>query len=164
MLKVEQTKDWVGRIDGVGDIEICENEFVRASFSNRLNPKQPHILIVHPIDAELVLRVRVLQLAKVQAGSELPRLVAHENYGLALGKVGISSGDGELMFEINHPCRNGDSEDPSPEVFARLVKQAMTEANRLALLATHVGMIEAGVPQEVARQFMAQFEVPEDTI
>jgi hypothetical protein len=67
-----------------------------------------------------------------------------------------------MAFEINHPCVDGNNPDPAPEVFARLIEAAMNITNHVAIIATHVGMVEAGVPEGVARQFVEQFKAQEE--
>lgn len=117
------------------------------------------------------MRVHVPSIAKVRSkGSDLLPVLQEMNYGLLLGKIGTDGRDGEIAFEINHACRDGGVEDPSAEVFVRLIEAAIETSREVHLTATHVGMVEAGVPADVAKKFVEQFrqkeaeDEPEETL
>jgi len=158
MISLEKAKEMLEHQGGVENIEVCKDEWVLARFANRLNPEKPHNLVVHPIREQLIMKIRVPAISTIKHNTEFTRVLANVNYDLVLGKAGVDSRDGEVMFEINHPCQDGDAEDPGPEVFARLVEAAMETARDVTLLATHVGMVEAGVPEEVVKRFLKQFQ------
>jgi len=160
MLTLEKCRELLTQQDGVAGVEVCRDAFVKGQFSNRINPDEPHDIVVHPIEEKQVLKVVVPHIAKVKSGSELYRVLSHLTYDMLLGKVGVDQ-DGEVRFEINHACRDGADVDPTPEVFARLIEVAMDMTNHVVLLATHVGMVEAGVPEDVARKFIEQFREQE---
>ena len=62
-----------------------------------------------------------------------------------------------MSFEINHPCQDGTAQDPAPEVFARLIEVAIGTTLDVQLTTVHVGMMDAGIPSDVAKQFVDQF-------
>ncbi len=158
MITLSQSKELLEQQTGVDGIEVCKDQYLRAHFANRVNPKEPHDLIVHPIHERLALKILVPSISKVRSGnSELFRVLQDINYTLLFGKVGTDSRDGEVMFEINHPCQDSGAADPSPEVFARLIEVAIATTHDVHLTATHVGMVDAGVPADVAKKFVEQF-------
>ena len=161
MITLDQTRELLEQQDGIEGVEVCRNEFVRARFLNKINPKEPHELAVDPIQDRLVLRFHVSITKNRSGNTELSRVLQNFNYDLLIGKVGTDVRDGEVTFVVNHPCRDGDADDPAPEVFARLVDVVVNATHKVALLATHVGMIEAGVPKGVAQQFIEQFQEQE---
>lgn len=158
MITLATTKEMLTQQEEVRNIEICKDQYLQGHFPNQISPDEFHDLIVHPLLEKLVLRILVPGITKVQsANSELFRVLQGLNYGLLIGKVGTDPRDGEVMFEINHPCQDGDVVDPSAEVFARLIEAAIKTARDVHLTTTHVGMVEAGVPADVAKQFVDQF-------
>ncbi len=158
MEKLETMRDLLTQQDEVDGVEVVKDQYLRANFANRINPKEPHNLIVHPILEKLILRVHVPGIAKVRSkGSDLLPVLQEMNYGLLLGKIGTDGRDGEIAFEINHACQDGGVADPSPEVFVRLVEAAIETARDVHLTATHVGMVDAGVPADAAKAFIEQF-------
>ncbi|MCG3131531.1 MAG: hypothetical protein FLDDKLPJ_02327 [Phycisphaerae bacterium] len=161
MITKDTCKELLEKQDGIEEIELYKGQYLRARFANRINPAEPHVLVVDPIENRLALKIRVPEIAQVRSpNSELPRILQDINYRLLIGKVGTDARDGEVMFEINHACQDGGAADPSPEVFARLVGTAIETTHEVHLMATHVGMVEAGVPAEVAKKFMDQFRQP----
>jgi len=162
MISLDKAKELLEQQDGVDGVEVCKDKYLQAQFANRVNPQEPHVLIVHPLTEKLTLRVLVPNISKVRSGaSELFRVLQDLNYRLLIGKIGTDGRDGEVAFEINHPCQDGDVTDPSPEVFARLIEVAIETARDVHLTATHVGMTESGVPADVARKFIEQFREQE---
>jgi len=157
MITLDKCRGLLEQQEGIEAVEVARNEFVRARFANRVDPNSPHNLVVHPIEEKQALKIVVPEIAKVKSGSELFRVLSHLNYDVLVGKVGVDSHDGEVRVEVVHPCRDGAEEDPSPEVFARLVEVAIGLTHDMVMLATHVGMVEAGVPEDVARKFIEQF-------
>lgn len=158
MITRDTCKEWLEGQDDIEDVELCKDQYLRARFANRINPAEPHDLIVHPIEDRLVLKVLVPSISKVRsANSELFPVLQDINFRLLLGKVGTDGRDGEVTFEINHPCQDGNAVDPSPEVFARLIEAAIATTYDVHVTATHVGMVEAGVPAAVAKKFVEQF-------
>ncbi len=150
MITKDTCKELLEKQDGIEEIELYKGQYLRARFANRINPAEPHVLVVDPIENRLALKIRVPEIAQVRSpNSELPRILQDINYRLLIGKVGTDARDGEVMFEINHACQDGGAADPSPEVFARLVGTAIETTHEVHLMATHVGMVEAGVPAEV---------------
>lgn len=156
MLAVEQAAQLLQRQEGVEQIEVVRNEFLHATFANHLNPKDPHDLVIHPVAEKQVLKVVVPHLAKAKSNGELFRVLSHLNYDMLLGKVGVDQ-DGEVRFEINHACVDGAEDDPGQEVFSRLVETAMDMTHHVVMLTTYWGMVDAGVPEAVAKQFVDQF-------
>ena len=156
MVTLEKCRELLERQDGVEQVEAVRDEFVHAQFANRLNPKEPHDLVVHPVTEKQVLRVFVPHLAKAKSGGELFRVLSRLNYDMLLGNVGVDQ-DGEVRFEVAQACADGAVEDPSQEVFARLVETAMDMAHHVVVLTTYWGMVDAGVPEAVAKQFVDQF-------
>jgi hypothetical protein len=123
MITLSKCRELLEQQEGVMDIEVCKDQYLRGHFANRVNPKEPHDLIVHPILEKLVVRVLVPGITKIRSNkSELFRILQDVNYNLLIGKVGTDAHDGEVMFEINHPCQDGETLDPSPVVFARLIE------------------------------------------
>lgn len=49
MEKLEKFRDLLTQQDEVDDVEVVKDQYLRASFANRINPKEPHSLVVHPI-------------------------------------------------------------------------------------------------------------------
>ena len=160
MITIDKVKELLDQQDGVEGVEVCRNEFIKGQFLNRINADEPHGIVVHPVEEKQVLKVVVPHVAKVKSGGDLYRVLSHLTYDMLLGKVGVDQ-DGEVRFDISHACRDGADIDPPPEVFARLVEVAMDMTNHIVLLATHVGMVEAGVPEDVARKFIEQFREQE---
>ncbi len=163
MKTLDKCKELLERQEGVDHVEVVRDEFLHAKFASRLNPKEPHDLVVHPVAEKQVLKVVVPHLAKAKSDGELFRVLSHLNYDMLLGKVGVEQ-DGEVRFEVNHACVDGTEDDPGQEVFARMVEIAMDTAHHVVMLATYWGMVDAGVPESVAKQFVDQFrqEKPED--
>lgn len=158
MITKDMCKELLAKQDGVKDVEVCKDQYLRARFANRINPAEPHDLIVHPMEDRLALKILVPSITKVRsANSELFRVLQDINFRLLIGKVGTDARDGEVMFEINHACQDGNVADPGPEVFARLIQIAIETTHDVHLTATHVGMVEAGVPADVAKKFVEQF-------
>ena len=163
MITLNTAKEMLTQQDGVKGVEICRDQYVQAQFANRVNPQEPHVLVAHPLTEKLVLRVLVPNISRVRSGSsELFRVLQDINYRLLIGKIGTDGRDGEVVFEINHPCQDGDVADPSPEVFARLIEVAIETTRDVYLTTTHVGMTDAGVPADVARKFIEQFRDKKD--
>jgi hypothetical protein len=156
MLTLERCKALLEEQDEVAGVEECEGEWLRGEFPNPLQPDRPRTLIVHPILGRLILKVRVPAIAQARRSAGLAGILADFNYRQTIGKVGVDKQDGEVMFEINHACQDGDTEDPSPDVFARLIEAAVETSKRLTVMVTFVGMVEAGVPQDVARRFVSE--------
>jgi len=162
MITLERAAELLRQQQGVETVEVCQREYLRACFPNRINPDNPHTLIVHPIREELALKVLVPEITKLRSrGSDLFRVLQNLNYALRIGKVGTDARNGDVVFEINHPCCDGNVQDPSPEVFARLVEAARRVTHDVVLLATHVGMVEAGVPEDIASKVVKQLQ-PQD--
>lgn len=162
MITLAKCKELLEQQEGVADVEVCKEQYLRGHFTNPVNPKEPHDLIVHPIPEKLVVRVLVPGITKIRSSkSELFRILQDVNYNLLIGKVGTDAHDGEVMLEINHPCQDGETADPSPDVFARLVEMAIETARDVHLTVTHAGMVEAGVPSDVAARFVDQFRQQE---
>ena len=157
MLTTAKAAEWLKAYGGkITDIKIDEERgFVRAKFPNRIDADDPHDIIVHPIRDRLVLRVIVPQIAKLKSVGEGLFLIGKINYNLILGCVGVD-GDGEVKFEVNHPCRDGEVEDPDEEIFKRLLDatcETVGEVSRVVLLAT---LREAGVSAELAESIVKQ--------
>lgn len=155
MGSLERCKEMLMQQHGVEGVKIYPDGFVRGRFSNRTSPEKPHNIVVHPLEEELVIKVVVPHIARVKTGSSLYRFLSHLTYDLLLGKVGVDP-DGEVRVDVSHACRDTTDVDPSPEVFARLVEVAMDVTNHTLLLATHAGMVEAGVPKDAALKFVEQ--------
>ncbi len=163
MITMEMCKELLESQEEIERVEVSKDEYVRGRFANPLDPKEPHDLVVHPITEKLVLRVLVPNITKLRSGnSNLFRVLQDLNYRMLIGKVGTDARDGEVMVEINHPCQDGQMEDPPPDVFARIVRAAMSTARNVQLMAAQVAMVESGVPSEVAKQFMTRFQEGED--
>jgi len=137
----------------ITEVEVDERGFVKAQMPNRLGA--PYVLVVHPIAERLVLKIRVPEVAKVHRESEAIRLLGKINYDILYGCVGIDL-DGEVMIEINHPCQDGDVEDPPPEVFARLVEAVQDTVRVASKMILHAQMVEGGASESVARQVITQ--------
>lgn len=156
MKTLEKCRDLLTQQPGVERVQIFNNEFVHAAFANRINPGQQHALIIHPVPGKKVLKVCVPHIAKITHGGEVFRFLCHLNYDTLVGKVGVDT-DGEVRFEINHPCLDGTHDDPPEEIFARLVDTAMYMANRVVFLITLCAMMDAGVPRTLVEGFARQF-------
>lgn len=157
MITLDQCKELLETQSGIADVEVCKDQYVRAQFANRVNPKEPHKLIIDPMQDKLVLRVLVPGIAEARSGSGLHQVLQDINYRLLIGKVGTDMRDGDVSFEINHPCQDGTAQDPAPEVFARLIEVAIGTTLDVQLTTVHVGMMDAGIPSDVAKQFVDQF-------
>ena len=152
MITAQKTAELLKDIgNGITDVEVDERGFVKAQFPNRLGT--PHVLVVHPIAERLVLKLRVPQVAKVHRDSEVIGLLGKLNYDILYGCVGIDL-DGEVMIEVNHPCQDGDTEDPSPEIFARLVEAVQDTVRAASKMILHAQMVEGGASEGVARQLI----------
>ena len=162
MKTLDKCKELLEQQEGVEQVEVVRDEFLHAKFASRLNPKEPHDLVVHPVAEKQALKVVVPHLARAKSNGELFRVLSHLNYDMLLGRVGVDQ-DGEVRFEICHACVDGAEDDPGHEVFARLVETAMDMAHHVVMLTTYWGMVDAGVPEAVAKQFVDQFrqEKPE---
>ena len=139
--------------NGITDAEVDERGFVKAQFPNPLGT--PYELFVHPIPERLTLRIRVPEVAKVHRDSEVIRLLGKLNFDILYGCVGIDL-DGEVMVEVNHPCQDGEVEDPSPEVFARLVEAVLETVRVASKMILHAQMVEGGASDAVARQLITK--------
>jgi hypothetical protein len=156
MITVNLACEMLKQQAGISDVETCDNEFLQAYFANPVNPKKPFALIVHPIPEKLVLRVHVLAIAKVRPDASVMRLLSFLNHDLLLGRAGVDHRDGEIVVQINHPCRDGAADDPSLEIFARLVEGAMRAAREVSILVLRAGMRDSGVPNETAERLVDQ--------
>lgn len=157
MLTTAKAAEWLKAYgDKITDVEVDdERGFVRGKLPNRIDADDPHNIIVHPIHERLVLRVIVPQIAKLKSVGEPLFLIGKINYDLVLGCVGVD-GDGEVKFEVNHPCRDGEVADPDDEIFKRLIDatcETVDEVSRVVLLAT---LREAGVSKELADNIVKQ--------
>jgi len=138
----------------ISDVRVVDDQYVSADLSNALSPSQPFRLIVHPVKETLMLKIRVPNIAKIRMDSAIVRVIANRNYQLVFGCIGIDRDDGEVMIEINHAVVDGEVQDPPPELFTRLldaVRETVTDVSRTIL---HVGMIEAGIPEDLAAKIM----------
>jgi len=167
MISVQKAADLLKGIgNGITDVEVDERGFVKAQFPNRLGT--PHVLVVHPIAERLALKIRVPEVAKIHRDSQAIRLLGKLNYDILYGCVGIDL-DGEVMVEVNHPCQDGEVEDPSPEVFARLVEAVQETVCVASKMILHAQMVEGGASESVARQLIAKLfddgsEADEETL
>ena len=148
MITLERCKELLEHEDGLEQVEVCGSGFVRAKFTNRMDPTEPHDLVLHPVEEKQVLKVVVPHIARAKSNVELYRVLSHLNYDMLLGKVGVDQ-DGEVRLEVNQACRDGAEEDPGRDVFARLVELAMDTTQKVAVLVTYWGMLSAGVPEPV---------------
>ena len=163
MLTTATAAEWLKAYGGkITEIEVDEERgFVRGKFPNRVDADDPHNIVVHPMHERLVLRVIVPQIAKLKSIGEGLFLIGKMNYDLILGCVGVD-GDGEVKFEINHPCRDGEVADPDQEIFKRLLDatcETVDEVSRVVLLAT---LREAGVSKELAENIVKQHFTNDD--
>ena len=167
MITTQKTAELLKDIgNGITEVEVDERGFVKAQFPNRLGT--PHVLVVHPIAERLVLKLRVPEVAKVHRDSEAIRLLGKLNYDILYGCVGIDL-DGEVMIEINHPCQDGEVEDPSPEVFGRIVEAVQDTVCVASKMILHAQMVEGGASESVARQVVTKLfddgnEADEETL
>lgn len=157
MISLEDCKVLLEQQEGIEDTEVCEGAYVRGYFANRLNPSERDKVVVEPLPKRAVLSVRVPDIGAARSPkSELFRVLQDINYRLALGSIGTDDRDGEVSFVINHPCRDDGEADPTPEVFARLIRVAIHSAHDIRMMATHVAMVESGVSEAVARKVLEQ--------
>ena len=163
MITCEKTVEWLKAYGGkVSDVEVDERGYVRAKLANRIAPDAPHTLIVHPIKERLVQKILVPQIAQISRSADVMRLIGRVNYDILFGCIGVDQ-DGEVLFNINHACQDGEVMDPTEEVFRRLLDATCETVSMLDRLLLHASMVEAGVPRPVAEKIMkAQFpEEPE---
>jgi len=157
MLTTVRVAEWLKAYGSrITDVEVDdEHGFVRGKLPNRIDQEDPHNIIVHPIHERLVLRVIVPQIATLKSVGKALFLIGKINYDLVLGCVGVD-GDGEVKFEVNHPCQDGEVADPDEEIFKRLIDatcETVDEVSRVVLLAT---LREAGVSKELADNIVKQ--------
>lgn len=89
MKTLDKCRELLEPREGVEQVEVIRDEFLHARFASRLNPKEPHDLVVHPVTEKQVLKVVVPHLAKAKVNGELLRVLSHLNYDTLLGKVGV---------------------------------------------------------------------------
>lgn len=155
MISLDKAKVLLEQQEGVADIEVRKDAYLLARFPNKVDPGEPHHLVVHPVEEKQILKVVVPSIAEIRSGNAVSRVLANLNFDMLLGKVGMDE-EGEVRFEINQACRDGEMDDPSPEIFARLIEVAVEMATEVTFVVTEVGMVEAGVPKDVARGFVKQ--------
>ena len=159
MISLDKCKELLDAFEGVTNAEVCRDKFVRGQFANPVNAKEPHSIVLHPTPDNQLLRVVVPSVTRLKSDSVLHRIFCNWNYDKSIGKVCVDNQDGEVQFVINHACQDGQVEDPSPEVVNRLIDVAVKMAKELTILVTFWGMREAGVPEELAKKFIDQFQL-----
>ena len=154
MLTTEKAAEWLKAYgDKIAAVAIDEGGYVRANLANRIDPDKPHKMIVHPIKERLVLKIRVPQISEISRSADVMRLIGRVNYDILLGCIGVDQ-DGEVMFEINHACQDGEAMDPDEEIFRRLIDATCETVATASRLLLHASMVEAGVPRSVAEKVM----------
>ena len=156
MITVEKAAELLKASEArVSDVEVEDRGYVSARFANLVDPENPYQLVVHPIVERLALKILVMHIAEIRTDSALMKHIAKMNYRLIYGCIGVDS-DGEVNFEINHACQDTDVEDPAPEVFGRLLDAARSTVDEVGKLIVHAGMVDAGVPANLARKIMRE--------
>lgn len=153
MITLEKAKGYVeAEADTFSDIEVDERGYLRARLQH---PASLDItLILHPVDDALLLRVRAQNIGQIELGQPHEQVLRHVNAALVLGRVAIDN-DGEVYFEINHPCLDGGTDDPGPEIFERLLRAATTTARDVARIVMSMRLQDARLPQDMVEKLLA---------
>jgi len=154
MITLEKAKGYVkAETDTFSHIEVDERGFLHAHLQH---PSSLDLtLIVHPADDALILRVRAQNIGQIDLGRQHERVLRRLNATLLLGRIAIDD-DGDVFFEINHPCLDGGADDPGPEVFERLLRAAARTARDIARIVMALRLKDARLPQDMAEKLLAE--------
>lgn len=137
----EQLKNRKG--NGIFDVEIDSDGYVRCQFENRIDPSQPYTLTVHPFAQERTLRIRIPLITLGPQDSPIPGLSFSTAISLINGVLRADSQSG-ISFELDHICQYDDGNDLSAELFGQLIDGMLTDFRQIETLTLHgQGMIEA---------------------
>jgi hypothetical protein len=151
MMSLKQAATLLENVAGVTDINITEDGWLHTHLPNRIDPARPYTLMVHPILEALLVRLRVEEIATVRSDSQVCSTLVRLNAGLSYGCVAVD-GDGTVLYQIHHACRDDDEGDPAPEVFLRLVDETRKAVHIIASRVILVKLVESGVPDHVAKK------------
>jgi len=130
--------------DGISDVIVGYNGRVGSLLKSRFDPNRSYVLLVHCLTDECILRFRVSGLAGVRLDGKVTEALSWANLCFFSGGLGIDS-ENTVTFEVNHPCRVDDDNDPSPQVFEKLMDGLLNDIGEIEMIIMSAVLCDMGL-------------------
>jgi hypothetical protein len=121
------------KADGIFDVEIHPDGYVRSQLENRVDPGQPYTLTVQPVAEEHTLRICIPLVTAEQQDIPIPGVSASANISLGGGDLKVDSKSG-ISFELNHIYQEDDGSDLSPDLLRQLIDGMLRDFRQVETL------------------------------